>query len=158
MKLSRQQLIGITIWWSEGTKSRRDVRWKNAVTYPVEVTNTNPVLMKVFLNFLREDIGIDESKLRVQIQVHEGDDVEELEKYWSNICGVDRTFFNKTIVRPIGNKAGKSKGTCKVRFSDKSTYIKLQELLTKALQDLHPYPHLAIQLYDPSKTSSNLLE
>jgi hypothetical protein len=56
MSYSKRELIAITLWWAEGTKSRRDTRWKNAVSYPIEVTNTNPAIIKIFIDFLREDL------------------------------------------------------------------------------------------------------
>ena len=128
MNHSKRQLVGITIWWAEGTKSRRDKRWKTAASFPIEVTNTDPNVIQLFLLFLRHDIQIDEKKLRVQIQIHEGDNQIELEKFWSDITGVSKIYFHQTIVRPIGNKPGKTKGTCKVRFSDKATYLQLEAL------------------------------
>lgn|SRR3990167_424663 len=131
-----RQIIGITLWWAEGTKSRRDKRWPKAVTYPIEVTNTDPRIIQIFLDMLRKDIGIDESKLRVQIQIHKGDDQEKLEKYWSLITQLPVSKFNKTIVRPTGNKPGKSNGTCKVRFSDKIVYERLEKLLHEAISSV----------------------
>ncbi len=128
MNLSIREIAGVSLWWAEGTKSRRDKRWKAAITYPVEVTNTDPEVMKVFLSFLRNDIGVDEGRLRVQVQIHEGDDQLLLEKYWSDVTQIPLTKFNKTIVRLVGNKQGKSRGTCKVRFSDKATHLKLASL------------------------------
>jgi hypothetical protein len=141
MKLTTREIVGIILWWAEGTKSRRDKRWQNARNYPVEVTNTNPAIIQIILNFLREDIGIDENRMHMQLQIHEGDDQEDLEQYWSNITGIPSNRFNKTIVRPAGNKIGKSKGTCKIRFVDKETYLKMEILLQKVLRDLYDNPN-----------------
>jgi hypothetical protein len=77
----------------------------------------------------------------MQLQIHEGDDQEDLEQYWSNITGIPSNRFNKTIVRPAGNKIGKSKGTCKIRFVDKETYLKMEILLQKVLRDLYDNPN-----------------
>lgn len=152
------QTVAITLWWAEGSKSRRDVRWKSAVNYPVEVTNTNPAIIRLFLDFLRKGLEIDESRIRVQIQIHEGDNKLELEKYWSNITGIPRDNFNKTIVRPIGNKAGKTKGTCKVRFSDKQTYLKLKQILIETLEGIYDKPKEVLTIYEPGRTEVNLLK
>jgi len=48
--MTNLEITGLTIWWAEGSKSRRDVRWKNAVSYPIEVTNTDGRIILVFLN------------------------------------------------------------------------------------------------------------
>lgn len=141
MKLTSREIVGIILWWAEGTKSRRDKRWKNARSYPIEITNTNPAIIKIFLDFLRGDVKVDEQRLRLQLQIHEGDNQEELERYWQNITNIQRISFNKTIVRPVGNKIGKSKGTCKIRFADKQTYLRLEELLNKTLGEIYKNPN-----------------
>ena len=128
MDFTIRQIIGVTIWWIEGSKSRKDKRWKNAVSYPVEVTNTNPEMIQLFLDFLRNDIGVQEERLKIQIQIHEDNDKEECEQFWSQITKIPRHRFNQTIVRPIGKKKGKTKGTCKIRYIDKDTYSRVVQL------------------------------
>ena len=128
-------MVGIIIWWTEGTKAYRDKRWGTWV-YPVDVTNTNPEIIKSFLDFLRNDIRIDEARLKLQLQIHDGDNKEEMENRWSKITNIPRKRFTKTIVRPTGHKIGKSMGTCKVRYSDKSTHLKLKSLLENMLKYL----------------------
>jgi hypothetical protein len=132
MKKNLINIIGPILWWTEGTKSRRDLRWKSAWTYPVEITNTNPQIIEIFLNFLRNEIGINEKRLKVQLQIHKGDDQDKIEKYWSKITQIPLSRFTKTIIRPQGKKIGKTMGTCKVRFIDKHTH----QLLDKLVKDI----------------------
>jgi len=146
MKLSTREIVSIIIWWGEGSKSRKDKRWKNARSYPVEVTNTNPLIIQTFLDFLRYDLKVDESRLRLQLQIHQGDDQEKLETFWGEITMISREHFNKTIVRPIGNKIGKSKGTCKIRLTDKSLYEKLELILKQVLDEVNRDPNKLIHL------------
>ena len=148
MNRKKLEIVGVILWWGEGTKSRRDKRWKNARSYPIEFTNTNPIMIKVFLDFLREVVHIEETRLRVQIQIHEGDDQERLEAFWSELTQIPRSQFNKTIVRPVGKKVGKSNGTCKIRFVSKEVYLQIEGMLKKALIDTfgklpseHSLPH-----------------
>jgi hypothetical protein len=129
MLYSTRQIIGAILWWAEGTKAYKDKRTKNSWVYAVDVTNTNPHIIQLFLEFLREDIKIDEVRLKLQLQIHQGDNQDEIEAYWSEITKIPKSRFNKTIVRPQGNKIGKSKGTCKIRYCDKETYLKLDTLL-----------------------------
>ena len=107
MRYTRRQIIGIVLWWAEGTKARRDKRWENTWMYHVDFTNTDSQMIKLFLEFLREDIIIEESRLKLQLQIHEGDDKEELEQYWSLATKIPKDRFYKTIVRPKGNKVDK---------------------------------------------------
>lgn len=128
-----KDIIALTIWWCEGTKARRDYRWKNAFLYPIELTNTNPALINFFLDFLRKKLKIEGTKLRGQLQIHEGDNKDELEQYWSIQTHIPLDQFNKTIIRPKGNKPNKTRGTFKLRFYDKKIYLELKRLLDTAV-------------------------
>lgn len=121
--------VCLTIWWTEGTKARIDKRWKNTFNYSVEVTNTDDEIIKMFLKYLRERLDVRNEKIRLQLQIHEGDNQEDLEKFWEMETGIPRSQFNKTIVRPTGNKIGKSKGTCKLRVYDKKLHLRLIDML-----------------------------
>ncbi|MEK7602617.1 MAG: hypothetical protein AAB459_00020 [Patescibacteria group bacterium] len=136
MKLTRQDVIVLALWWGEGSKSRRDARWKNAVTYPVEITNTNPLIIKAFKELIERKFYEKSHKLKIQLQIHEGDNQEELEKFWSEYLGISANKFQRTIVRPVGRKVGKSNGTCKVRMVDKETYLSLESMLDKIKMSL----------------------
>lgn len=66
------------------------------------------------------------SKLRIQLQIHKNDNQQELEQYWADSTSISTKNFNKTIIRPTGNKLGKRKGTCKIRCYSKEYYGKIQ--------------------------------
>lgn len=123
------EAVCLTLWWTEGTKMRKDTRWRDTFIYVVEVTNTDPEIITLFLNYLRTYLGVHNEKIKVQLQIHEGDNQDNFEKFWSEETGVPRTQFNKTIIRPRGNKVGKSKGTCKIRVYGKSLHLMLLEKL-----------------------------
>lgn len=143
--MSPLALTGIILWWAEGTKSGRDKRWPGARSYPIELTNTNPSIIKLFVDFLRLELHVPNGRLRVQLQIHEGDTQVEIESFWSDITGVERKNFNKTIIRPTGHKIGKSMGTCKVRFADKQLYFELESLLEKVLAEVYMDPTAVLQ-------------
>ncbi len=130
-----RKTLGLVLWWTEGTKMYKDRRWKNSWVYNVEITNTNPEIVKIFLDFLRKDMKIDETRLKLQLQIHENDNLEYLENFWSKKTKIPKSRFNKTFVRPVGKKVGKSNGTCKIRYSDKETYNKLVIMLEALLEE-----------------------
>src|SRR3989338_4111695 len=129
-----RQIVGAPLWWAEGTKSRHDKRWKNTVTYPLEITSTDPRVIQLFLNFIRHDIKIDESRLRVQLHLHANDNIKELESYWLHVCKISKNQLHKTIIRPAGRKIGKTRGTCKIRYHDKKAYLSAKKILDRIIQ------------------------
>ncbi len=70
------------------------------------------------------------------MQIHIGDNKTELEEFWSKASGIPISQFNKTIVRMIGNKSGKTKGTFKLRTYDKALFEKLGQLLESELREI----------------------
>jgi len=132
----KRKLISLIIWWCEGTKVRKDKRWKNAINCPIEVTNTDQKIIKIFIDFLRKDLGIANKKLKGRVQIHEGDNQAKIESFWSTVSGIPLSQFNKTIVRPKGYKVGKNLGTFTIRTYDKILYMKLCELLETELKEL----------------------
>lgn len=128
------KVVGAVLWWGEGSKSRPDKRWKNAVSYPIEMTNNEPLVIEFFLRYIREIICIPEERIKLQLQIHENDNKQELEIYWSKITSIPLSRFNKTIIRPVGIKPGETKGTCKIRCYDKEFYGKIESDL-KSIQD-----------------------
>lgn len=135
MKTNTAALI---IWWCEGTKARPDKRWKasKSMLCSVEVTNTDWRIVKIFADFLRNEVGIENSALRGQIQIHVGDNQNEIESHWSNMIGIPKAQFDRTIIRPVGNKPGKSKGTFKLRLYNKKVFLRLQAMLDEELRSI----------------------
>ena len=131
--MNELKTVGAILWWAEGSKSRRDKRWKRAVSYPIEITNTNPEIIRLFVKYVTEEVGIPKEKLKVQIQIHENDSQAELEAYWSEITGIPLSMFNKTIIRKVGNKPGKTRGTCKIRCYSKEYYGRILSDLQSVL-------------------------
>ncbi len=132
---TKLQTVALIIWLCEGTKIRKDKRWKNSYSHAIEVTNTNPLIVKIFLDFLRESINVPNEKIHAQIQIHKGDNQKEIELFWSKVTDIPMSQFNKTIIREKGNKPEKTKGTFKVRLYDKATFQKLENLLTLELKE-----------------------
>lgn len=132
----KRKTIALIIWWCEGTKPRRDYRWKNAYLYPIEVINSDPKIVRIFADFLRINLKVSNEKLRGQIQIHEGDNQKEIEKFWCRAIGIKKSQLNKTIIRAKGNKPGKNKGTFKLRVYNKKLHERLSEMLQKELKNI----------------------
>ncbi len=133
--MDKLDTIALTIWMCEGTKIRKDKRWKNSYLHAIEVTNTDPKVIKIFIDFLKR-LKVPNEKFHGQVQIHKGDDQSKIESFWSSITGIPLSQFNKTIIRETGNKPGKTKGTFKVRVYDKVIFEELRTLLEKELREI----------------------
>ncbi|MDO8610532.1 MAG: hypothetical protein Q7R95_08350 [bacterium] len=127
-------LIALIIWWCEGTKARQHKIYKNTYYRAVEVINSDPRIVKIFADFLRNEMKVPNNRIKGQIQIHEGDHKDEIENYWVMKTGIPKNQFNKTIIREKGNKPNKNKGTFKLRLYDKIIFDKLKLMLEKELK------------------------
>jgi hypothetical protein len=76
-------VAGTALYAGEGSK--RD----GAVSF----ANTDPAMMRFFAAWLRRFFGVDESRLRVRVYLHEGRDLGAAERFWSDVIGVPPDQF-----------------------------------------------------------------
>ena len=103
------------LYWGEGGKA------------DFNFTNTDPELIKVFINGLQNILGISKDKLRVSIRIYEDLDKKKCLEFWSSTTGVPiNKFVSVNILK--GKKIGKlSYGMCRIRITkggDMLKYIK----------------------------------
>ena len=60
------EAVCLTIWWTEGTKIRKNKRW-GSFLYSTEVTNTDPEVIVTFLKYLRERMDVQNERIKVQL-------------------------------------------------------------------------------------------
>lgn len=81
-------LLGLAIYWSEGSKN--DGR--------TLLTNSDPYMIALYVRWLMECFGVQSSQITCRVTINElhGDRREEIEKYWSEVVGLPLTQFTKT--------------------------------------------------------------
>jgi predicted transcriptional regulator len=93
----------------------------------VAFTNSEPGLVKSFVNLLRISYKLDESKWRVHLQIHSNQDFARLATYWSKLLKVSVSRFYKPTITVA--KEGKHRtgycGTCTVKYYDYKLQLKL---------------------------------
>lgn len=114
LDISEQNLkvAGVMLYWAEGTLKGNTV----------DFANSNPHMIKVFLKFLREICGVDETRLRVYLYVHTHNNLENVKEYWYNITGVSLSQFTKPYIRRGNlNKSNRKLpcGLIHIRYNDK---------------------------------------
>lgn len=103
--------IGVMLYWGEGTKKG----------FTVALANSDPIMVKVYLKFLREICGVDEKRLRVGLHYYKDHDPKKLVAFWSGITKIPQNQFDRPFLHFAGKGSYKSKsqyGTVAVRYSD----------------------------------------
>lgn len=94
--------------------------------------NSDPWIIRCFINLLRNSFNIDEKKLRCRIMFRYDQNLQELNKYWSNITRIPLHNFYKS--KPDSRTKGKStlkdnyKGICAVHYLSTNLQFKLQSI------------------------------
>lgn len=86
-RLSERDLLiaGTALYAGEGSKTDGDVRF----------ANSDPRMVVLFLVWLRRFFDIDESRLRLNLYLHEDQDLEAAFTFWEGLTDIPRTQFGK---------------------------------------------------------------
>jgi transcriptional regulator with XRE-family HTH domain len=130
--LARQQeplhVAGCMLYWAEGSKRRNDV----------EFTNSDPDLMRTFVEFLARCYGIAPEQLRLTLNVHLGNGLRlsEIEDWWLIQLGLPPSCLGSHTVNRYSSASARSRrglpyGTARVvvhsTFVVQSVYGAIQE-------------------------------
>jgi DNA-binding CsgD family transcriptional regulator len=86
-------IAGAIAYWCEGSKSKLHQR-RERVTF----INSDPGLIKFFLRFLGE-AGVESTRLRFRVHIHETADVAAAEKFWLGVTEADPAQFHRTTLK-----------------------------------------------------------
>lgn len=110
-------ISAVVAYWGEGDKSTGS---------SVRLANTDPQMIKLFLEFLVSFCLVPKDKIRGALYIYEDLDDITCRQYWTKMTGLEH--FHKTMVLPSRHKTKKLPyGTCTILVS--STYLK-KKLLT----------------------------
>lgn len=123
------KIAGLMLYWAEGVKVG-----KNAV----DLANSDPVMIKLFLLFLKEIYQVDKSKLRVLLYCYSNQDVQQLINYWSKITKISKTQFIKPYIREDFRQSKSNKmpqGLVHIRYNDQRLFSQIKEDIKKAAKN-----------------------
>lgn len=110
------------MYWCEGSK------------YPssnfVAFANSDYKLIKTFLNFLRQSFEINESKIKIHLQIHSTHNKDKIIEFWSDLLQVPKyQFYKPTITKPTNSmKRLNYKGTCTIKYFDVKLLLQITGL------------------------------
>src|SRR3990172_63664 len=112
MNRKELELAGAILYACEGTKLRKDPRHKNTYLYAIELTNSDPKIICLFVKFLLKVIKTDKERLRGQLFTYPDHNITEL-----------KNRNSKYKPNPLG--------TFKVRCTCKEDFLKLQGIISR---------------------------
>jgi hypothetical protein len=86
-RLSERELLvaGVALYAGEGSKRDGSVIF----------ANSDPRMVMFFCSWLRHFFQIDESRLRVRLDLHQGLDLDDAIAFWSELTGIAQSQFSK---------------------------------------------------------------
>lgn len=98
-------LIGIALYWAEGSKEK-----ENGTKSGVKFSNSDPKMILLFIEWLKNTFSIDNSSLVYELYIHETANIEKAQAYWSQALSVPtkkiRTYLKKNKIRTIRKNTG----------------------------------------------------
>jgi hypothetical protein len=107
---------GCMLFWAEGSRARNTV----------DFVNSDPAMIKVFVQFLRSCYAVPDSKIALTCNLfadHESRQ-REIEDFWLELVGLPRTRLRKTTVNRYSKYSKKKRrnklpyGTCRFTVCD----------------------------------------
>jgi len=85
------KLIGAALYWGEGYKNQK----RNSKC--VQISNSDPYLIALFLRFLREVVNVPEERLKVSIFIHTNVSAAKAIKFWSKVTNIASNRFQTAV-------------------------------------------------------------
>ena len=100
------------LYWCEGGKYPSS----NGISF----ANSDPTLVKTFLDFFRKSFNLKEQKLKIHMQIHSTHDFKKVRTFWSKLLKIPASqFYSPIITRPTKTmKRTNYLGTCTIRYYD----------------------------------------
>jgi len=119
--------LGLGLYWGEGTKSNLS---------SIRLGNTDPALIKMFINFLEQIYGIKKDKLHFGLQIFSDLSSSTCLNYWQQELGIEKNKFYKPILSPSQStgtyKRKASYGVLTLYFNNK----KLRDIIVSEIEKL----------------------
>jgi hypothetical protein len=123
-KLSKRELmlVGAALYWGEGTKYQRT---NGSLT--LVFTNSDPLMVRVFMRFVREILKIEELRIRAGIHLYDPLKTPASRLYWSKVTGlpIERFYISQQRSRAskgVRNSARLPHGTVCIRVNSRTIF------------------------------------
>ena len=120
-------LIGAVLYWGEGTKTEKGV-------LSLSFSNSDPLMISVYLKFIREILKIPEERIRAGIHIYPSISAEKSRKFWSKITHLpkDRFYIVTQVSRASQNKRPFNilpHGTIAIKINSRIQFFKVKGMI-----------------------------
>ena len=119
--------LGLGLYWGEGNKKSKTA---------IRLGNTDPDLLRYFLDFLHNVYQIDETRLRFGLQIFTDNNKVKVKEFWCKKLSISPDKFQKVVVTPSvrkGSYGQKSEyGVLTIYFSN----TKIRDTIVGAIEGL----------------------
>lgn len=129
-------IIGVALYWAEGYKRPVVIKGKTRTSHRVSLTNSDPDLIRIFLQFLRETCKVSDDKITIWIRYFEHQDPAYLLDFWQKKCNIPYSNFKNTLQTvSISSQRKKSYnslpfGVAQVSVNSTNLYHKIMGLIS----------------------------
>lgn len=81
-------LAGVMLYWAEGSKEK-----SHNIGQQTIFNNSDPKMIKLFVKWLKEIIGVSQEDLIFEIYIHKTGDVKKALDWWSNVVSCEKEKF-----------------------------------------------------------------
>jgi hypothetical protein len=115
------QLCAALLFWCEGSKRPLST---------LRFANSDPALISAFLTALRLGFGLDESRFRALVHLHEYHDEAKTMAFWSKLTSIPLAQFHQPYHKPHSGKRQRDgyMGCLSLRYNDANLARKLSAL------------------------------
>ncbi len=83
---------GLMLYLGEGDKKNN---------YRIGIANTDPWVIKFFIKWLIDFLGVTKEQIRAQLHLYENMDIEQEKSFWKKALGLSDTQLYKTEIRKL---------------------------------------------------------
>lgn len=110
-------LLGIGLYWGEGSKCNEEVG----------VINSDPILVKLMIRWFKEICGLKTENFYVMLHLYPDSDIESSVAYWSKMTSISKEQFGKVQIDRRTNKAPRNNK----KLPHGTIYVKVRSLGNK---------------------------
>ena len=125
------KIAAIMLYWAEGYKAGRGT---------VDFANSDPDMMVVFWKFLSKICRVNKSRVRLHLYAHEGQDIQNLMRFWCELLDLPRHHFIKPYVKKAAAPGPRGPrmihGLVHIRYCDTKLWRQILQWIDEYRQNL----------------------